>query len=323
MVATIEKQAAALRKEGADNIVVAVVHTGRAKDEEMYRLHAADIILSRHDHDLWLNYDGRTAAIELKLRRPFRHRHRRYLHRTNGGRPPRRAGHPEFRIIDTRNVAPDPAVLAVVNDFEKKLSSALDIVIATTAVELDSRNPTVRTQEAAIGDLIADAMRSATGADIAITNGGGIRGGRIHPPGPNITRRDIMSEAGIPQSRGGAGDFRQGDPWGLENVLSLMPRPAGRFPQVSGLKIVVDLSKPVGERVISVLADGAPLEDKKFYKLATNDFMAGGGDGYSMFDNVHEIVPGHDGPLMSNEVIEYLEKIRTVRNGVDGRIVIK
>ena len=29
-----------------------------------------------------------------------------------------------------------------------------------------------------------------------------------------------------------------------------------------------------------------------------------------MFDNVHEIMPGHDGPLMSNEVIEYLEKIK-------------
>ena len=44
-VETVEKQAAALRKEGAD-VVVAVVHTDRAKDEEMYRMQAADIILS-------------------------------------------------------------------------------------------------------------------------------------------------------------------------------------------------------------------------------------------------------------------------------------
>ena len=51
--------------------------------------------------------------------------------------------------------------------------------------------------------------------------------------------------------------------------------------------------------------------------------MARGGDGYSMFNNVTEIMPGHDGPLMINEVIEYLEKIRTVRNGVDGRIMFK
>ena len=75
--------------------------------------------------------------------------------------------------------------------------------------------------------------------------------------------------------------------------------------------------------MVSVLADGKPLEDAKIYKLATNDFMARGGDGYDAFNNVTEIMRRHDGPLMINEVIEYLEKIRTVRNGVDGRIVFK
>jgi 2',3'-cyclic-nucleotide 2'-phosphodiesterase (5'-nucleotidase family) len=321
-VATIEKQAAELRKEGAD-IVVAVVHTGRAKDEEMYRLHAADIILSGHDHDLWLNYDGRTAAIESSYDAHFvTCIDVTFTIRTEEGR---RAvlWHPEFRIIDTRNVTPDPEMLAVVNDFEKRLSSALDAVIATTAIELDSRNPTVRTQEAAIGNLIADAMRAGTGADFAITNGGGIRGGRLYPPGSSITRRDIMSElvfrnhTALLEISGRA--VRQG----LENGFSLLPRPAGRFPQVSGLKIVVDLSKPAGQRIVSLLADGAPLDDHKTYKLATNDFMARGGDGYEAFNNVHEIIPGHDGPLMTNEVIEYLEKIKTVRTGIDGRITIK
>jgi 2',3'-cyclic-nucleotide 2'-phosphodiesterase (5'-nucleotidase family) len=71
------------------------------------------------------------------------------------------------------------------------------------------------------------------------------------------------------------------------------------------------------------MADGKPLEDAKIYKLATNDFMARGGDGYEAFNNVTEIISPHDGPLMINEVIDYLEKIKTVRTGVDGRIVIK
>ena len=82
------------------------------------------------------------------------------------------------------------------------------------------------------------------------------------------------------------------DPRGPRKRLQRrLPRPAGRFPQVSGLKIVVDPSRPVGERVISVLADGEPLDDKKIYKLATNDFMARGGDGYSMFNNVTRSCP--------------------------------
>ena len=49
----------------------------------------------------------------------------------------------------------------------------------------------------------------------------------------------------------------------------------------------------------------------------------GGGDGYPCFNNVTEIIPGHDGPLMINEVIEYLQKIGTVRNVVEGRIMFK
>lgn len=321
-VATVEKQAAALRKEGAD-VVVAVVHTDRAKDEEMYRMQAADIILSGHDHDLWLNYDGRTAAIESSYDAHFvTCMDVTFTVRTNEGRR-EVLWHPEFRIIDTRHVIPDPEVQAAVKSYESKLSSVLGTVIATTAVELDSRNATVRTQEAAIGNLIADAMRASTGADIAITNGGGIRGGKVYPPGSAITRRDIMSELVFRNNIAVLEISGKAIKAGLESGFSILPRPAGRFPQVSGLKIIVDPSRPVGQRIVSITADGAPLDDTKTYKLATNDFLANGGDGYAAFDNVRELVPGHDGPLIANEVIQYLERIKTVKTGVEGRIVIK
>ena len=321
-VETIEKQAKALRQEGAD-IVVACVHTGRAKDEEMYRMNVADIILSGHDHDLWVNYDGRCAAIESSYDAHFvTCIDVTFTVRTNDGRR-EVMWHPEFRIVDTRNVTPDAEVLAVVSGYEKKLSSTLDIAIATTAVDLDSRNATVRTQEAAIGNLIADAMRAEADAAIAITNGGGIRGGRIYSAGTTITRRDIMAELPFNNHIAVLEISGRAIRAALENGFSYLPRAAGRFPQVSGLKVVVDPSRPVGQRVVSVEADGKSLEDMKIYRLATNDFMSGGGDGYSMFDNVHEIIPGHDGPLMTNAVIEYLQKIKTVRTGVDGRIVFR
>jgi len=85
----------------------------------------------------------------------------------------------------------------------------------------------------------------------------------------------------------------------------------------------VDPSRPVGQRLVSVEADGKPLDDAKIYRLATNDFMARGGDGYEAFNNVTEVISPHDGPLMINELIEYLEKLKTVRTVVDGRIVFK
>jgi 2',3'-cyclic-nucleotide 2'-phosphodiesterase (5'-nucleotidase family) len=321
-VDTIEKQAAALRKEGAD-VVVAVVHTDRAKDEAMIRNRAADIILSGHDHDLWINYDERTAAAESSYDAHFvTCIDITFTVRMNEGRR-EVVWHPEFRPIDTRYVEPDAEIAAVVEQYESRLSKQLDVAIATTQIELDSRNPTVRTQEAAIGNLIADSMRIGTGADIAITNGGGIRGGRIYPPGSTITRRDLMSELPFRNTIALLDISGRAIRAGLENGFSVLPRAAGRFPQVSGLEITVDPARPVGQRVVSVLADGKPLDDTKIYKLATNDFMARGGDGYEAFNNVTEIIAPHDGPLMINELINYLEKIGTVRDGVQGRIKFK
>jgi 2',3'-cyclic-nucleotide 2'-phosphodiesterase (5'-nucleotidase family) len=318
----VEKQAAALRKEGAD-VVVAVVHTDRAKDDLMIRNRSADIILSGHDHDLWINYDERTAAAESSHDAHFvTCVDITFNVRMNEGRR-EVIWYPEFRPIDTRHVQPDAEMAAVVEKYEDKLSKQLDVAIATTQVELDSRNATVRTQEAAIGDLFADAMRAETKADIAITNGGGIRGGRVYTPGTTLTRRDLMAELPFRNTIALLDISGRAIRAGLENGFSYLPRAAGRFPQVSGLRIVVDPSRPVGQRVLSVMADGKPLEDAKIYKLATNDFMARGGDGYEAFNNVTEIISPHDGPLMINEIIDYLQKIGTVRTVVEGRITFK
>ena len=48
----------------------------------------------------------------------------------------------------------------------------------------------------------------------------------------------------------------------LENGVSQVEDGAGRFPQVSGLKIVVDLKQPAGSRVMSVTVDGKPLDPR-------------------------------------------------------------
>ena len=84
--------------------------------------------------------------------------------------------YPTFRLIDTADVAPDPQVKAEVDRYVGLLSDELDVAIGKTETELDSQRASVRGGETAIGNLIVDAMREAVGADIAITNGGGIRG---------------------------------------------------------------------------------------------------------------------------------------------------
>jgi hypothetical protein len=74
---------------------------------------------------------------------------------------------PSFRVIDTAEVAPDPAVAAQVALFEEELGKEMNVALGTTAVELDSRNATVRSREAAIGNLVLQMRGLAAQRDAA------------------------------------------------------------------------------------------------------------------------------------------------------------
>jgi 5'-nucleotidase/UDP-sugar diphosphatase len=320
-VATVKQQAEALRREGAD-FVVAVAHVTRRQGYEIFNSESVDLTLTGHTHDLFINYDGRAALVESS--------HDAHyvtiidvtidVKEQSGGRMT--TWWPTFRVIDTATVTPDPEVAAVVAGFEQELSRQLDVPIGITAVELDSRTAIVRMREAAIGDLIADAMRESTDADAAVMNGGGIRAGRIYAPGTTITRRDMLAELPFDNrvvtiDISGA-ELRRA----LENGLSRLPHSSGRFPQVSGLTVEADASRPPGSRILSIKVGGAPLDDSKTYRVATNDFLARGGDGYP-FEESKPLLPPEDSPLLVNEVIDYIKRLGTVRTGVEGRIVLK
>ena len=171
-----------------------------------------------------------------------------------------------------------------------------------------------------MGDMIADAMRSATDADIAITNGGGIRGDRTYDAGAKLTRKDILTElpfgnvtvvTELPGSQILAA---------LENGVSQVENGAGRFPQVSGLTFTWDPSAPAGSRVSDVKIDGEPLMKDQTYKVATNDYMLGGGDGYTALGGGRVLIDKGNGNLMANDVMNYVQKKGTVDTKAGGRI---
>jgi 2',3'-cyclic-nucleotide 2'-phosphodiesterase (5'-nucleotidase family) len=72
--------------------------------------------------------------------------------------------------------------------------------------------------------------------------------------------------------------------------------------------------------VLSIEVGGAPLDPDRTYKVATNDFMARGGDGYTSLTHNAPAVPPGDSPRLSNEVMVYLRETGEVRTGVDGRM---
>src|SRR5262249_44763188 len=109
----------------------------------------------------------------------------------------------------------------------------------------------------------------------------------------------------------------------LENGLSRLPAAAGRFPQVSGLRIDFDPQRPPGSRILSVAVGGNPLDPERTYRVAANDFMARGGDDYSGIASGAPLTPLKDAPLLADEVMVYLRDLGHVSTGVDGRITAK
>ena len=218
-------------------------------------------------------------------------------------------------------MAPDPGLKASVDAYLSGLERELNVEIGSTTVELDSRRSVVRSRESAIANLFVDAMREATGADVALTNGGGIRANRIYPPGTTLLRRDIQSELPFGNSTillevTGA-HLRAA----LENGVSGVRTGAGRFPHVSGMAFRFHASKPPGSRVEGVTVDGEPLEPSRIYRLATNDFLGRGGDGYDMFVDAPRLIDAASGTLMAAQVIEAIAAAGKVAPRVEGRIV--
>ncbi|MBW3097914.1 bifunctional metallophosphatase/5'-nucleotidase [Pseudohoeflea coraliihabitans] len=307
------------REDGAD-LVIGVVQTDMANDRQLIASHAFDVIMSGDDHSYATAYDGVTAYVETSM-------DARYLapldlnvtiSENDGKRQVEWT--PSFRFIDTATVDPDPESSKLVASLQSRLDDSLGEVIGTTQTPLDSRRNVIRSQESAMGNLIADALLAATGADITLINGGGIRADRTYDAGSELTRKDVLSElpfgnvtvvTELPGSQILAA---------LENGFSQVETGAGRFPHVAGLEVVYDPSAPAGSRVASVTIDGEEMDRDKLYKVATNDYMMSGGDGYGALAGGRVLVNAGNGNLMANDVIAFISGKKSVSPEIEGRI---
>ncbi len=317
---TAKATAAQLREDGA-NFIIALTHLDISEDRALIREASIDIILGGHDHDPIMFYES--GALILKAGTDAQ-----YLAvadialsaRESRGRM-RYSMRPEWKLISTAGVEPDATVAALVKSYEDDLDEELDVVVGKTTVELDSQRGNVRTKETTMGNLIADAIRDGVGAEIGFTNGGGIRGDRTYAAGTELTRKDILTELPFGNvtlliELSGA-DLKAA----LENGVSRIEDTAGRFPQVSGMSFAFDRDAPAGSRVSDVKVGGAALDTSRMYSVATNDYIYGGGDGYSALSKGRAIVDASGAPLMATMVMDYVSGKGTVAPAVEGRIL--
>ena len=378
-----------LKDQGAD-FIIALTHLDIAQDRALANsVKGINVILGGHDHDPISFYENDTLILKTGYDAHYLAVADIHIEKKETKRGARVSMLPQWRLVSTAGVAPDPEIDKLVAKHEAALDKELNVAVGKTNVELDSRRATVRTKESNLGNLIADAIRASVGADIGFANGGGIRGDRTYEPGTTLTRKDVLTELPfgnvvVMLELSGADLLAA-----LENGVSRVEDKAGRFPQVSGVNFTYDPKAAKGSRVIDVLVGGIAVAARRHvvvgrhlvagahvqglaanehiddaasfrrfrvvgevhardlgeaakgsrvidvlvggkaldmgarYKVATNDYMASGGDGYAALTKGKAIIDASGGTLMASEVMDYITAKGSVAPKVEGRIVAK
>jgi len=203
---------------------------------------------------------------------------------------------------DAAEVAENSEIVALIEELEEKNKKITDVVIGNTDVELDGVKEHVRTGPTNLGTAICEAMIFVTGADVALQNGGGIRSSIDVGPithGEIITVLPFGNTVVLLEVKGSVIIAA------IENGIKAYPEVAGSYSHVAGMTFTFDESKEPGNRVTEILIGGKKLNPDKLYKLATNDFLAAGGDKYVMLKGAK--VLGEFGTL-DEVLIIYLNK---------------
>lgn len=210
-----------------------------------------------------------------------------------------------------KNYQVNPTIKAMLDEIQAKYKAeSSKVVIENSPVKLSGDRMDVRVRETNLGNVVADALLDygqsgfSHKSNLAVTNGGGLRE-TIAKDKP-ITKGDIIavlpfgnSVAQIQVDENGKNVFD-------ENGQPLL-EPSGGFLQVAGARVYYDTTLPTEKRILSInILDPEtgvykPLNTTKTYYLVTNDFLAAGGDGFTMLGG-----PREEGPSMDSIFADYL-----------------
>jgi 5'-nucleotidase len=233
---------------------------------------------------------------------------------------------------DTASVTPDALITELVNEIKVKYEAEnAQVVIENNLVELNGERSNVRVRETNLGNAVTDAIYAygQTGfsnkTSLAVTNGGGLRAtiakdqpvtkgdiiavlpfgniiSQITVTGQQIQDMFTKSLSSALQTDKETGKFL------LDENGAPLFEASGGFLQISGATVFYDPTLPVKERVLLIgilnpeTGEYDDLDLEKTYYLATNDFLAAGGDGYTMLGGARE-----EGPSMDSVFADYLK----------------
>ncbi|RUM23672.1 LysM peptidoglycan-binding domain-containing protein [Rhizobium vallis] len=316
------------------NKIIALTHVGYPRDLALIaKIPDVDIVVGGHSHSLLSNTDPKAEGpYPTMVDNPGGYKvpvvqaasYSKYLgdlvvNFDDNGVVKDAKGDP---ILIDSSFTPDPALVARIAELAKPIDELRKKVIGSSEGPIEGDRKVCRVKECSMGNLVADAILDRTknqGVTIAVQNGGGLR---ASIDGGDVTQGEVITVLPFQNTLATFEATGADIVKALENGVSQIDQGAGRFPQVAGLKFSFDQSKPVGSRVSDIqVKDGdnfAPIDPVKTYKVATNNFMRGGGDGYSIFKegkNAYDY-----GPDLADVTAEYLAAHSPYKPYTDGRV---
>ncbi|MBZ0298481.1 MAG: 5'-nucleotidase C-terminal domain-containing protein [Anaerolineae bacterium] len=234
-------------------------------------------------------------------------------------------------ILLSRYIPADPDVSDLVAGLAEPIAEMRTRPVGEASVYLTGDRSVCRVEECNLGNLIADAMRADSGAQIAMMNGGGIRADIDEG---EITLGEVLTVQPF-QNLLSTFSLKGSDVIAaLENGVSQIQLDAngnvqregaaGRFLQVSGLRYTADPTLEPGSRIVSVevmndAGEYEPIDPDTIYTAVSLNFMRTGGDGFSVL-NDNAIDPYDFGDLDFEVTLNYIEAHNPVSAEVEGRI---
>ena len=226
--------------------------------------------------------------------------------------------------VVTRDVTADPAVAKLVDEAVTKAAPIAGERIG--AITADLRAAGAASGESTLGDVIADAQLEATasnGAQIAITNPGGIRADLTYASSPAGEGDGVVTygEAFTVQPFANIMQTITLTGANLKNVLEQQwSATTTRILQISAtLRYTYSASAPIGSRVSNITVNGTPVDPAATYRVSVNNFLAGGGDGFTEFTRGTELTGG---PVDLDALIAYFAAHSPIAPPAADRITV-
>lgn len=318
-VETAQSEVANLKNQGAE-VIVCLSHLGEDKESTetstliAENVEGIDVIIDGHSHTELQNgrYVGNTLIAQAKAHGYFIGDVTLLLDKDNQIVAKNASLKPYERM---KHLYPNKETLAKIEAVSNENKKVLDQNVGETSVELVGSREMVRTRETNLGDYVTDAMIKATGADVAITNGGGIRDSISAGA---ITKGDVLTV--FPFTNFAVTLEAPGSviKEALEHGLTDAPNSAGKFPHIAGMMVKYDSTRAAGNRVTEITIGGEAIDPNKTYTLVTNDFMAIGGDGYEMFKSCSKL---GEYELISEIFENAIKNDGTINPQTDGRLI--